>query len=472
MQFDSFTFLVFFSLVLGWYGALKSWDKKKNLLLIASYVFYSAWSPWFLPLLIISSSLDWWMSLRMSKSETKTRKLWVIAIITINISILAYFKYAIFFAENANHALSWFGLNAEIPKYSLILPLGISFYTFHSLSYCIDVYRRRFEPSSNLRDYLLYVAFFPQLVAGPIVRWTQMCKQIELPRTLSLRGVAVGGAMMIFGLFEKIVLADTIFAPVANNIFALSEPTTIQAWVGVIAFSGQIFCDFAGYSTCAIGAAFALGFNLPINFKNPYVAAGFSDFWTKWHVSLSTWLRDYLYIPLGGNRRSIFFTCRNLMLTMLIGGLWHGAGWTFIIWGGLHGVYLILERLLREHFPRPYYLPRWLISVFVGSYTLIAVMYAWVWFRVSDVAHGWSLTKILFTPAGEWQGLTSLVGEQKLVIVTFIMLLGTQLLYRERELKSIITEAPVLPLGVVLGGCTSLIILAPGAGNIFIYFQF
>lgn len=468
MQFDSLAFLLFFIVILALYQFRVGWGFKKNLLLLASYVFYAFWNPWFLPLLIVSSSFDWWAALRMHRSEGRVRTGWLTAVVCINIGILAYFKYALFFSENAVALLAVLGIHQPVPEFNIILPLGISFYTFHSLSYCIDVYRRRFEPTFNYRDYLLYVAFFPQLVAGPIVRWTFMREQIELPRTATWNGVAVGVAMMVFGLFEKIVLADAIFAPVANATFALQEPTSHEVWLGVIAFTGQIFCDFAGYSTCALGAALVLGFKLPVNFRNPYISMGFSDFWQRWHISLSSWLRDYLYIPLGGSRGSKWLTYRNLMLTMLIGGLWHGAGWTFIIWGGLHGSYLVIERILRRTLVLPAQLVI-LLRPLVLLLTLFGVMIGWIWFRAVDVAQGWYFTRKMLMPD---LYLVELSGLQAQCLAAFVCLFLVQLVFRNYTLPEAFERLSVLPLALVLGLSAAAIVLSPGAGSAFIYFQF
>ena len=329
MQFDSFTFVVFFAIALAIYNTLRGWNARKWFLLVASYVFYSAWNPYFLALLIASTTLDWWIAQRIDHADVSSaRKTWISITLVVNLGVLALFKYNQFALDNLAAALALLGVQYVPPRFDIVLPIGISFYTFHSLSYCIDIYRRKFAPTRSWRDYALYVAFFPQLVAGPITRFTQMRPQIESPRGTTRDGLSLACALLILGLFEKSVLADSIFAPVADAFFNGVDKNGIAAsWSGVLAFAGQIFCDFAGYSTCAIGTALAFGFELPTNFRFPYAAVGFSDFWRRWHISLSTWLRDYLYISLGGNRRGEFRTYVNLMSTMLIGGLWHGAAW-------------------------------------------------------------------------------------------------------------------------------------------------
>lgn len=473
MQFDSLTFIVFLLPVLVCYALATSWNSKKNILLLASYIFYAAWNILFLPLLLLSTTVDYQLARWMNKRDGRKRKQAMVVILFANLSVLFFFKYAGFALQIINDTLGLAGFSINPPEWSIILPLGISFYTFHSLSYCIDVYRRKFAPTDSWRDYSLYVAFFPQLVAGPITRWTQMRDQIEQPRRMQVAPFFVGLGMLLVGLFEKIVLADTLFAPVANDIFAMQDAGSAHAWVGMVAFSGQIFCDFAGYSTCAIGLALMLGFRLPVNFRNPYASLGFSDFWQRWHVSLSTWLRDYLYIPLGGNRGGRWLTYRNLVLTMLIGGLWHGAAWTFVIWGGLHGLYLIIERLLRTLAERlRISLPRLLWQPFIWLLTLLATMYAWVWFRADSIDAALQITVLLFDLAALRAGLATLGSTHYLVLLGFGGMLLVQLLCRNLLLARLLERLPLLLTALLFFVLLLAIILSPGEGNAFIYFQF
>ncbi len=471
MQFDSFTFIVFFGFALIVYNALADWRARKWFLLAASYVFYAAWNPYFLVLLIGSTTLDWWIAQRIDAAEqTRARKIWVSITLIVNLGALALFKYNRFMLDNLAAVLALVGVHYVPARFDIVLPIGISFYTFHSLSYCIDIYRRKFAPTRDWRDYALYVAFFPQLVAGPITRFPQMRPQIESPRRTSSNGLGLGCALLILGLFEKNVLADSIFAPVADSFFnAVAASGSATAWSGVLAFAGQIFCDFAGYSTCAIGTALAFGFQLPINFRFPYAAVGFSDFWRRWHISLSTWLRDYLYISLGGNRRGEFRTYVNLMLTMLIGGLWHGAAWTFVIWGGLHGIYLAVERAIRERVGnRTASAP---MKFVYGMTTLFFVIVAWVWFRSPDVATASSVFATMFAPNGVGH-LAGFGAAQKLAIAAFVLVVAVHWLMRERDLIVDTQRIPRPLLGAVLGILLALIVLSPGDNHAFIYFQF
>ncbi len=474
MQFDSITFLLFFSILLVIYNVPAAWSSKKNQLLFGSYIFYAAWNPWFLPLLLFTTTLDWLLALAIGNARRPYKKIFLIITIVSNLSILIFFKYVMFFFAIVQDFLAFFAITMPEFEASIILPLGISFYTFHSLSYCIDVYRGKFTATRNWRDYALYVSFFPQLVAGPIVRWTFMREQIETPRRSTLQGVVVGVALMLLGMFEKIVLSDSVFAPIANQLFATADVNSAQAWVATAAFSGQIFCDFAGYSTCAIGAALALGFRLPLNFRYPYAAIGFSDFWQRWHISLSTWLRDYLYIPLGGNRGSAVFTYRNLMLTMLIGGLWHGAAWNFVIWGALHGSLLIGERWVKQLLSTlPDLKPlQWLKALCGWLLTLLLVMFAWAWFRVTTLEQGMAWTLKLFNVPALLESASSVLPEFAFVLACFAVLVATHVLFKHINLETLLSKIPLTVLALMMAVLAACIIISPGDSNAFIYFQF
>ncbi len=473
MQFDSITFLLFFLLVLAGYNVLRDWGTRKWFLLVASYLFYSAWNPPFLLLLLGSTTLDWLIARRIDQAEDPTRrKAWVVATLLINLGVLGYFKYSHFVLDNFASALASVGIAYVPPAFDIILPIGISFYTFHSLSYCIDIYRRRFKPTASWRDYALYVGFFPQLVAGPITRFSQMREQIETPRATTVAGLGMGCALLILGLFEKIVLADSVFAPIANAFFdAPGSGDSASAWVGVFAFSGQIFCDFAGYSSCALGSAMALGFVLPINFRNPYASVGFTDFWRRWHISLSSWLRDYLYVSLGGNRGGEWRTLRNLMLTMLIGGLWHGAAWTFVIWGALHGSYLTLERIVRAHVWPVHWNNRALRFVY-ATITLFGVCIAWSWFRAANVSQGWRIMLELFDLRSAVAGMGQLGPSQIIVLASFLLLVMVHAIFRNSGPIAWFSRLSAPLLGLLLGLMLAMIVLSPGDNHAFIYFQF
>src|SRR5437660_1302753 len=386
MLFNSLTFVVFFTLVVFLYWSIRSWTARKNLLVVASYIFYGAWNPPFAALLFSTTAMDFWLGARIARTKGRhSRRLWLVASVCMNLSMLGFFKYGNFLLENFKWLLAQIGVIYQPPHLDILLPVGISFYTFHSLSYTLDIYRGVLHPTRSLRDFVLAVSFFPQLVAGPIVRAGDFLPQLVRPPRLRIGQFLWGLLLMTLGLFEKIVLADTMLAGSADRIFGYAGPlVALDSWLGVIAFAGQIFFDFAGYSTCAIGAALCLGFHLKDNFRFPYAAIGFSDFWRRWHISLSTFLRDYLYIPLGGNRVGWTRAAINLVIVMFLGGLWHGAAWTFVVWGLLHGSYLVIERVFRGLFENKEWVNNLATRLLAGFATYAAVCIAWVFFRASD----------------------------------------------------------------------------------------
>ena len=401
MVFNTLTFVAFFAIVLALNALPVSWTQRKVQLLLASYVFYAAWNPPFILLLWISTIVDWYAAQGLVKAEGPARRrAWMLLSVVANLGMLLYFKYGGFLLQNFTALMAAAGIDYQAPKPDIVLPVGISFYTFATMSYTLDIYLRRAAPARNFLDYALFVTFFPHLVAGPIMRPTELVPQFEMPRRATSRQVAFGLGLMTLGLFNKVVLADTLLSGAAERVFDDGRvPGMLDAWIGTLAFSAQIFCDFAGYSTTAIGAALCLGFAMPDNFRFPYAAVGFSDFWRRWHITLSSWLRDYLYIPLGGNRHGPVRTWLALMGTMLLGGLWHGAAWTFVVWGGLHGTYLIVNhgwRHLAAHIGGR--IPGWrhpavqaLGAAASLGLTVLSVMVAWVFFRAASVHDAMSI---------------------------------------------------------------------------------
>src|SRR5256886_12035208 len=386
MLFNSLTFVVFFVIVVVAYWSIHSWNARKNLLVISSYIFYGAWNPPFAALLFSTTAMDFWLGRQMSRAKGRhSRRAWLVASVCMNLSMLGFFKYGTFLLQNCQWLLARVGVIYQPPHLDILLPVGISFYTFHSLSYTLDIYRGVLKPTKSLRDFVLAVSFFPQLVAGPIVRAGDFLPQLVRPQPLREGQFLWGLLLMTLGLFEKVVLADTMLSGSADRIFTYAGPLiALDSWLGVMAFAGQIFFDFAGYSTCAIGAALCLGFHLKDNFRFPYAAVGFSDFWRRWHISLSTFLRDYLYIPLGGNRVGWTRAAINLVIVMFLGGLWHGAAWTFVVWGLLHGFYLVIERVLRGLFEHKAWAGALTTRLLGGVATYAADCVAWAFFRASD----------------------------------------------------------------------------------------
>lgn len=472
MPFNTYTFICFFAIVLVLHTLLRNWQAQKINLLIASYLFYSAWNPVFVLLLMFSSLADWILAHKIHNSEqAPVKKQFLILSLLINLGLLAYFKYGNFFLENIVQLINTTDFNYQPAKADIILPVGISFYTFQTLSYTIDVYRGKITPGKSLTDYALYVAFFPQLVAGPIVRASDFLPQCETPRRATQDQLGWGLALLTMGLFVKIIFADTIFAPVVDKVYENPQQFgNVETWTAIFAFSGQIFCDFSGYSTCAIGAALCLGFILPDNFKAPYAAVGFRDFWHRWHISLSTWLRDYLYISLGGNRASTARTQVNLMVTMLIGGLWHGASWLFILWGGLHGIYLVIENALRRIIKLE---AKGVIEIALILFTFLMVSLTWVFFRAKTLSDAIQIFNNLAISSPSSKELTLSGEEIGLALFASLILIVWQVLIRKHSIESFYKNISPLSRGLLLTSQLLIIFLfASGDDRAFIYFQF
>lgn len=473
MLFNSLTFVLFFALVLAAYWTMRDWNARKNLLLVASYVFYGAWNPPFAALLFATTAMDFYLGRKMGQvMEPARRKVWLVISVAVNLSMLGFFKYGNFLLENFQWVLARGGIQYKPPHLDVFLPIGISFYTFHSLSYTLDIYRGVMKPTRSLRDFTLAVSFFPQLVAGPIVRAGDFLPQLEHSPKPQKGRFLWGLLLMTLGLFEKVVLADTLLAGSADRVFGYAGPlVALDSWTGVIAFAGQIFFDFAGYSICAIGAALCLGFHLKDNFRFPYAAIGFSDFWRRWHISLSTFLRDYLYIPLGGNRLGAARAMINLIIVMFIGGLWHGAAWTFVVWGLLHGSYLALERLLKAIVKEAVWAENILLKLLIGLTTYVAVLIAWVYFRASDFT---TASRLLGGMFGRHAGGDAILSTREILQVsgvTFFLLIAHWAL-RDTSLEAAVARLPRAVVTAIWFFMACAIILTQGSSNAFIYFQF
>jgi alginate O-acetyltransferase complex protein AlgI len=471
MVFNSLTFIVFFACVLALHALPLPWTAKKTNLLVASYVFYAAWNPPFVILLWVSTVVDWYAALGLVRAQGKAaRRAWMLLSVVVNLGMLAWFKYGNFLLETFNALIAPLGVQWQAPQYDIVLPVGISFYTFATLSYTLDIYLRRAQPARSFLDYALFVTFFPHLVAGPIMRPTELVPQFEQPRKATGQMLRFGLALMTLGLFQKIVLADSFLAPAAEMVYDRDgAPGMLDAWMGTLAFSGQIFCDFAGYSTTAIGAALCLGFAMPDNFRFPYAAVGFSDFWRRWHITLSSWLRDYLYIPLGGNRHGEARTYAALMGTMLLGGLWHGASWTFVVWGGLHGLYLSVERALRRRFAG--WIPGPLALLALGLLTWTLVNITWVFFRANGFDKASAVLRGMFGLNPDAKPILPMAHIVPVGLIVSGIVLAHWLM-RERTLEATLARTPALVLSLAWGSMLFAIVAAQGVGNAFIYFQF
>jgi alginate O-acetyltransferase complex protein AlgI len=473
MLFNSLTFVVFFALVLTLHHLPIRWSWKKVNLLVASYLFYAAWNPPFVLLLWLSTLVDYVAAGRIARTERlAARRFWLSLSMLTNLGMLGFFKYGGFLLENFVTAAGAYGYAYQPAAMSIVLPVGISFYTFQTMSYTIDVYRRQSPPTKSFLDFALFVTFFPQLVAGPIIRPKQLLPQFKTEHQATHPQLIWGLGLMTWGMFQKIVLADTLLAPTSDAVFGAQQSlVAIDAWLGALAFGGQIFFDFAGYSTIAIGAALCLGFSIPENFRYPYAAIGFSDFWKRWHISLSSWLRDYLYIPLGGNLKGARRTTINLMLTMLLGGLWHGAAWTFVAWGALHGLYLWLEKTCVRYFGDSEWTRRGLVRVGLGLATFALITLTWVFFRAPDFATSGRILLSMFGLGGD--GIAVLPTTDMLITAFVVtgMLISSWLL-RDRMVEDVVGRIPWWLGGIGWATLIILIILTQGGGDAFIYFQF
>lgn len=387
MLFNSFIFLFFLGMVLPFYYVLQSKQSRNSLLLLASYLFYGYWDWRFCGLLCLSTVIDFFIGKKIAQTKQSQHK-WYLLLVSLcsNLGILAFFKYFNFFTDSFEQLLGGFGFQADFLHLHILLPIGISFYTFQTLSYTIDIYRGRLKPTANFIDFALFVAFFPQLVAGPIERARKMIPQVSRKNSASRQQWQDGICLIIYGLFKKVLIGDAAGRYV-DHIFGQME--YYAAWEIVFAlflFSIQIYADFSAYSSIARGTAKLFGFELMRNFKQPYLSTNITEFWRRWHISLSSWLKDYLYIPLGGNRKGYFRTYINLFITMLLGGLWHGASWTFVIWGALHGAYLAIHKWILQRRTTATANPSSFLATvcsIIGTYILVLI--AWLVFRIENM---------------------------------------------------------------------------------------
>ncbi|ANM30786.1 acyltransferase [Acidobacteria bacterium Mor1] len=412
MIFNTPIFFFFFLAFLLLYGLVFVHRRPRVWLIVAaSLVFYGAWNYNFIPLLVGSGLADYLIAQRIAAaSERSICKRWLMLSIGINLGVLGLFKYADFAIESVSGFLGMLGMEVSLGTLAFVLPVGISFYTFQSMSYTIDVYRGDMEPRKGLMEFLAALSFFPQLVAGPILRARQILPQMHSIPVPTWDNIKYGALLITAGVFKK-TLADLLAIPVAAAFDAEGPVSLLETWTGVIAFAGQIYGDFAGYTDMAIGIALLLGFKVPLNFRVPYFAVSPVDFWHRWHISLSTWLRDYLYISLGGNRTG--HRTRNVMITMLLGGLWHGAAWTFVVWGAFHGILIVVTHALTQikslalfHDGRS----KW-ISPLKWAATLYLVMIGWVLFRATSLNRAGDVLAQMhgFGPAAESGGKAMLI---------------------------------------------------------------
>jgi alginate O-acetyltransferase complex protein AlgI len=462
MVFSSLSYIVFLALSIILIAVLPTNGWKKAVLLIGSYWFYSHWDPRFVLLLGGLTVVTHLFCVQMMRTDDLAkRRRWLTASLVVSLGTLAYFKYLNFFIGSVNGVF-----NAHVGLLSVVLPVGISFIVFEVISYAIDVFRGDTEVADSFWDFALLVAFFPHLVAGPILKPKQFLPQTKIPIRVTWAGLNAGGQQFLVGLIKKTLVADRV-APVVNDVFA--HPLVFSSatvWMGVLAYAIQIYCDFSGYTDMAIGSARCLGFDLPPNFNLPYLSRNITDFWRRWHISLSTWLREYLYIPLGGNRKGRTRQYINLFMVMLLGGLWHGASWNFVIWGGLHGVGLAIHKLCMDRkigLPIPARFAE-ALSVLV---TFLFVITLWVPFR----APTWEITEAVLSRMYVPSGPATLWLPAALAIAIPLLVLADWLAVRVRQGRLLdVTRFPgQLALSLIL---LALLYLAPKESAPFIYFQF
>jgi alginate O-acetyltransferase complex protein AlgI len=473
MLFNTIQFGVFFLTVFFLYLVLPhKWQNR--MLLVASYFFYACWDYRFLTLIFISTTVDFFVGKWIYETPDRRRKKHILFwSILFNLGFLGFFKYYGFFAESLRGLLGAFGLHVGITTLHIVLPVGISFYTFQSMSYTFDIYRDELKPTNNYFDFALCVAFFPHMVAGPIQRAQSLIDQVTTPRTISKDNFTEGFYLIIWGLFKKMVVADNM-SLIVEPIFAQSSGfTTGQVFIGALGFAFQIYGDFSGYSDIARGTARLLGFNLMVNFNLPYFATSPQDFWRRWHISLSTWLRDYLYVSLGGNRKGEARTYFNLMITMVLGGLWHGASWTFVIWGAYHGALLCAHRALQRFLPKiseseypvGAIIWKWARITFMFGLTL----YGWLIFRATSFAQLAEMTRALFAFHIE-RSTVSLCA--KILFYCSALLLVQFWQFRRNNLNTV-RESPVLIQTAFYLACFYLVLIfGVFDAQSFIYFQF
>ncbi len=440
------------------------------MLLFSSYIFYGLWNPPLVILLWISTAVDWVTGKKLATEENKRKRvLWLVLSMVVNLGFLTFFKYRDFLLDNFTTVVNSYGYGYQSKPLDIILPMGISFYTFQTMSYTIDMYLKRTERAKTFLDFALYVTFFPQLVAGPIVRAQDLITQFYEEKRATIHQFIWGLFLLTLGLFQKVVMADTLLSDTVDKVYGADKILNFwDAWMGTLAFSGQIFFDFAGYSTCAIGIALLLGIVLPDNFKYPYGSLGFSDLWKRWHITLSSWLRDYLYIPLGGNRHGVVRLYAALMLTMLLGGLWHGAAWTFIVWGGLHGTYLILERLQRQYLP--FKITAW-NGIFLAFTTFTCVNITWVFFRAREFKTAWNMIGSMFYLNPDGAKVLANFDILKVGIIIGLLFICHWFM-RNTSVEAVSKKVSPITLGVIWASMFFLIAIAQGSGEQFIYFQF
>ena len=487
MFFNSINFALFLPIVLFLYWFISKGKLKIQnvILLFSSYFFYACWDYRFLLLLIFSTFLDYFTGIRINEAiNEKSRKFWFWLSIGVNLGFLGVFKYYNFFAESLKEALSVVGFKAEFWTLNIILPVGISFYTFHGLSYVIDIYKKRIKAERNFIDYSVFVSFFPLLVAGPIERATHLLPQIKKDRIFDYSKAIEGLQQILWGLFKKVVIADSC-ADYSNLIFNnINDYKGTTLILGAVFFSVQIYCDFSGYSDIALGTAKLFGIDLLRNFAYPYFSRDIAEFWRRWHISLSSWFKDYLYIPLGGSRGTIFKTIRNTLIIFIVSGFWHGANWTFIIWGLLHAIYIIPSIVLNKNRIHLNSVSAGKIIPSIGEmlsmlFTFSLVVFAWIFFRSPSVYEAFHYIRSMISGLFSLQVYQNTFGfiiNEIGVLLLFLIFILFAMEWLGREFSNPLTylskKVPKTVIHLIYYCLLFLIVVYFGNDQQFIYFQF
>lgn len=474
MLFCSREFLFFFLAILVVYWLLPWHRVRVGLLLVSSFAFYASWNKWLACLICVTTTADYLIARLLDLTATPhRRKILLLLSLSVNLGLLVYFKYANFFLESLQEALHAAGFSASIPVLSVLLPVGISFYTFEAISYTVDVYQHRIRAEPNLGHFMLFILFFPHLIAGPIVRARDFLPQVRRRKRWSWGRFNLGVQFFLMGAFKKVVLADRM-AVLVDPVFAdPSLYTTSTLWMATLAWALQVYCDFSGYTDMALGCAHLLGYKLTRNFNMPYLAPNIAEFWRRWHISLSSWLRDYVFIPLGGSRGTRWQTCRNLLLTMVLGGLWHGARWPYVVFGVLQGILLMVHRSFREFCAGRPRLEQFLQTstgtALRAAFTFLCFCATLVIFRCPTVAQGTAMLRAMLLPT---PGLSQPFSLVQLGFAVAVVVL-CHALVKIGVWQRMAAQLPVSMIGLGQALVVSLVVmLAVGGGRAFVYFQF
>ncbi len=477
MLFCTSQYVLFLGAVFALYWMLPNLRARNVLLLAASFYFYAKWNEWLALLIGLTTAIDYLLARGIETSSARPRRLLFALSLAMNLSLLLGFKYANFFLASLGELLNELGASASLPVLSVLLPIGISFYTFEAINYTVDVYRGRIKAERDLASFMLFILFFPHLVAGPIVRAKDFLPQIKRAKQWSWPRISMGLALIVLGVFKKMAIADRM-ALYVDPVFAAPEAFSSAAvWLATLAFTLQIYCDFSGYSDIALGSAHLFGYKLTINFRMPFLAANIGDFWRRWHISLSSWLRDYLFIPLGGSRGSRWQTGRNLLIVMTLGGLWHGASWNYALWGALVGCLLILQRTFSEIWHKLWVLDPLqspLGRSFCVALTFTAFELSMIVFRASDM-HNLRLVaeRMLIASEGAAPPLPQVGVWLAVVLIALGHALGLLWMRNQMRAWRLVQTIPAPAIGLAAGLLLNLaLLLGPGASKAFIYFQF